>query len=55
MTHWQQIESAAAMLHARLAVVEHKARCYLTHRKHGTRIVVQRLSDGVSASAFVTT
>ena len=53
MKQWDRIEEAVKMLHARLEVPEHKARCTLAHRKDGTRIVVQRLSDGMSASEFV--
>lgn len=53
MKLWDRIEEAVKMLHARLEVPEHKARCTLSHRKDGTRIVVQRLSDGMSASEFV--
>jgi hypothetical protein len=50
---WQRIEEAAAMLHAQLEVSEAQARCWLTHSKRGTRIVVQRLADGVNSSVFV--
>lgn len=53
MTRFERIEEAARMLHAHLAVPEHKARCILTHRKDGTRVVVQRLADGMSASHYV--